>query len=317
MLLISCLLAHAQFPLNDNPGDTLGIWNITTFDEPAEFITIGLSESNIWQIGHPQKVYFNSAYEGNKAIVTDTLNPYPLSNYSYFDLVIGNFNYNAYWFPYSALIDFRHKFDSDTLRDGGYITVSWDKGQTWENVIYNTIPMQNGIITINQNLYTEQDTLFNGEKGFSGRSNGWVHSSFGWEGILVKKKMEFPPDTAIVRFNFISDNNHNPREGWMIDQIRLFSVELNGGLSNDETGGPTITVLGNPIRESLVISLDKPYASVFCEICAVDGRKVKTINFSNKREYRLNREGIANGIYLLKITIDKNYIETKKLLLVD
>jgi len=309
--------ACAQSPFNDSPGDTLGIWNITTFDEPAEYINIGSNSSNIWQIGAPQKVFFNSAYLGNNAIITDTLNPYPALNYSYFDLYIGNFNYNTYWYPYSTLIDFRHKFDTDSLLDGGYITVSWDKGLTWENVIYNTIPWQNGIINVNQNLYSDQDTLFNGEHGFSGRSDGWIHSSFGWEGITVKKSMEFPPDTAIVRFNFISDNNNTSREGWMIDQIRLFSVELNGGLDNNGPGSAIITVSGNPFHESVVIHFNKPYGSNLGELFAIDGRKVRTIDFSNESEYRLYRDGLKNGLYLLKVTIDKTFTLSKKLWLAD
>lgn len=313
LILVTC--ACAQSPFNDSPGDTLGIWSITSFEEPAEYISIGSSSTNIWQIGHPQKAFLNSAYSGDNAIITDTLNPYPASNYSYFDLYLGNFNFNEYWFPWSTYIDFRHKIDSDSLHDGGYITISWDKGQSWENILNNSTTWQYGIASGYEGLYSELDTLFNGEHGFSGRSNGWLHTTIYWHGILVKKGLEFPPDTAILRFNFISDNNDNPREGWMIDDIRLFSIELNGGLDNQSPLQNGISISGNPITESATIHFETPFSSAYGMLYNSNGQEVREMNFSGKQEYILKKDGLNNGLYLLKIFTDGSLRETIKVII--
>ena len=85
-----------------------------TFEKPCQYLEIGNSANNIWQIGVPQKTFFNSSYSLPNAIVTDTLNNYPINNYSYFDLYIGEFNFPYY---YSQMcFEMKHKFDTDTLQ---------------------------------------------------------------------------------------------------------------------------------------------------------------------------------------------------------
>jgi hypothetical protein len=313
----SNLLAQAQFPLIDHIDDTLGIWCTIGFEEPSAYISIGPGTSNLWQVGHPQKAYFNSAYLGSNAIITDTINFYPALNYSYFDLYIGNFNFDGYWFPWSASIEFRHKFDTDSLHDGGYISISWDKGQTWQNVIFDTIPWQHAFIIYNQGLYTELDTLYNGEHGFSGRSNGWIHSCITYQQIIAKSSMEFPPDTAILRFNFISDNNHNPHDGWMIDYIRLFSLALDGGIDEGNQGRSCVSIATNPFKGSTLIHLDKPYKSAKGELFTLDGRLIRKMDLSNKEEFLFERNNLKSGLYLLKVNLHGIGIVTRKLMLID
>ena len=46
------------------------------------------SASNIWQIGKPQKIIFDSASTVPNAIVTDTINFYPINNISRFGIKI-------------------------------------------------------------------------------------------------------------------------------------------------------------------------------------------------------------------------------------
>lgn len=104
-------------------------WDTIGFEENYEYIKIDTSSSNIWQIGFPNKTYLDSSYSGENAIVTDISNSYASDNHSYFDLYVGDFNYSDYY-PWDIFIEFKHKFDTDTLKDGGYITVSYDNGNT-------------------------------------------------------------------------------------------------------------------------------------------------------------------------------------------
>ena len=245
------------------PGDTIGTPYEINFDTGYYYINIDTNSSNLWQIGVPQKVFFNSSYTFPKAIVTDTLNNYPINNSSFFDLYIGNFITPYLFYPYDIFFDFWHKFDTDTLKDGCYITVSWDKGLTWTNIINDTIYGQYFGGTTpgywNTYLYSLTDTLYNGEYGFLGKSNGWVHTSFAW--LVFPVKLDFPPDTMILRFNFISDSINNNKEGWMIDRIRMFSIDLGGGIHSLLSDNNIATIYPNPFNNNTEISLNKIYVS--------------------------------------------------------
>src|ERR1041384_4098256 len=51
-------------------------------------IMLDTSSTNIWQIGRPQKIIFDSAATFPNALVTDTINNYPDSNVSRFTFKI-------------------------------------------------------------------------------------------------------------------------------------------------------------------------------------------------------------------------------------
>jgi hypothetical protein len=316
ILWLATFISVGQPPWKDNPGDTLGIWNVYTFEEPTECIHIG-TPANLWQIGHPQKTFFNAAWSADRAIVTDTLNPYPTSSHAWFDLYLGGFNFNQYYYPWSTFIDFRHKFDSDSLHDGGYITISWDKGLTWMNAISDTVPMSHAFMNLSWNIYSPADTLYNGEPGFSGRSAGWIQTGLSWNEIHVKKTLEFPPDTLIVRFNFISDNDHHPREGWMIDDIRLYSLELWGSIEENNSGNPALKLGPNPFSDYTFIMLEKAFDEATGVISDLNGRILRTIDLSGISRFRLNRGDLVPGTYLIRINLGNSVHLSRKLLIFD
>jgi len=115
------------------PGDTLFIETIT-FEYSYPYLEVDTSNQNIWQIGTPNKAFFDSAYSAKNAIITDTVNYYPIDNISYFDLLIGAFNFNDLY-PWNIYVGIKHKYDTDTLKDGGFITISYDNRTTWMNII--------------------------------------------------------------------------------------------------------------------------------------------------------------------------------------
>ncbi|MEI6436593.1 MAG: T9SS type A sorting domain-containing protein [Bacteroidota bacterium] len=307
VLLVSAISLFAQVPESKWVGDTLGPWSVISFEEPTDYIQINPSAQNIWQIGAPQKTFFNQAFTIPNTIVTDSQSFYPVNNQSSFDLYIGDFNSNGYY--YNLFIDFRHKFDTDTLQDGGFITVSWDHGQTWSNIRHDSLSLQYFFCSPtrpfyfygNTSLYDETALLCNGEPGFSGNSGGWVHSCMAWYDLPVKKASSFPPDTMILRFNFISDNINNNKEGWMIDQIRLFSIDLGSGF-NELSGNSIITKVNpNPIISKAQVTLQKEYDDVEFSILDIAGRTVSSGKPGTCRNFSFFRESLKTGIYFLKI----------------
>ena len=315
LFFLNFLIGVSQGQNKANVGDTIGIWQVINFDSTYNFIHIDTSSQNLWQVGAPQKTYFNSAYSPSKAIVTDTVTDYPVNNHSYFDLYIGTFNNPMY--TWDIYIDFWHKYNTDTLKDGGYISVSWDKGLTWMNIIkdsvYGNVSPGTTWSGSSLNLYTTNDTLYNGEYGFSGKSNGWVHSCMAWD--VIPCKFNFPPDTMIVRFNFISDSINNPKEGWMIDNIRLFSIDLGGGIHDLLNNNNTVNVFPNPFNKSTEISFDKNYERINLEIYDMQGKFIGMKDYSNCNKVFFNRNELNDGLYLFKIKTDNNIIVTKRVMI--
>ncbi|MCX6268697.1 MAG: T9SS type A sorting domain-containing protein, partial [Bacteroidetes bacterium] len=265
---------------------------------------------NIWQIGTPHKQFFNQSYSVPNAMVTDTSNVYPTNNYSSFDLYIGSFNSNFSSF-YDLFIDFRQKFDSDTLRDGGYISISWDLGQSWMNILDDTLSLQYFYISPasnfgwwgNTNLYSASNTLFNGEKGFSGKSNGWVHSCMAWYDLPVKHPAGMAQDTTmILRFNFISDNIHNNREGWMIDDIRIFSIDLGSGINEKTTQVMQVHVTPNPFKTNAMVFLDQNYTNVEYQLMDMSGRILSEGKPGKCNEFEIRPDHFSAGLYMLKVS---------------
>ena len=67
-------------------------WDVIAFEAPYEYLGIDTSGTCIWQIATPHKTFFDSSCSTDQAIITDSLNSYPVNNYSFFDLKIGAFN---------------------------------------------------------------------------------------------------------------------------------------------------------------------------------------------------------------------------------
>ena len=291
------------------------VWDTISFEEPYEYIVIDISNQNIWQIGEPNKTFFDSAYSKNNAIVTDTTNCYPVNNYSYFDLKLGNFNFPDY-FGFDVCVEIKHKFNTDTLKDGGFITVSYDNGITWLNIIKDTTIMYQITPTYpyegSENLYSENDTLYNGELGFSGNSNGWITTLFSWYMLPCKDNMDFEGDTMIVRFNFISDSIGNNKEGWMIDNIKLYSFDLGGGLNNLKP--LNFRISPNPMTETTFIDLAN-YKELELSIIDIQGKTIRKKMYMNNQLIRINKYDLNPGIYFIKIITDDNLINVKKLII--
>jgi hypothetical protein len=320
LLVLSGLNVSAQGPSGDWVGDTIGIWTVISFEDPTTDIRIEPSPQNIWEIGVPQKTFFNQAYTVPNAIITGATGSYPAGNLSSFDLYIYAENTN-FFYPWAFFLDFRHKFDTDTLHDGGFISVSWDKGATFNNILTDTLSLLWNISPYvggwypygNTNLYDTTGVLANGEPGFSGHSGGWVQTSLAWYYIPVKDWFEVP-DTMILRFNFYSDDIPETREGWMIDQIRLFSIDLGSGTGDLAKSGHRAKIAPNPLITTTRVLLDKPYPMTRYRFTDLAGRMISEGMHEHCSAFVLQRNGIKPGIYLLTIWPGDNPAETHKVI---
>lgn len=307
------LFAIDVFP-QDNFFDPFTIYDTLKFESEYPYINVDTSENNIWQTGVPAKMYFDSAYSLKRAILTDSINPYPANNHSFFDLCIGEFNYASYW--YNIFIEFKHKFDTDTLKDGGYITVSYDMGKSWLNIIEDQPYGQYDGMTpkhVNKNLYSEDNLLFNNEKGFSGRSNGWISTGFAWFVLPVKNTVVSVSDTMIIRFNFISDSINTNKEGWIIDNICLYTGDIGGGVLNSGLS-EQIKVYPNPLKTDASIDLGDRYQYIDMEIIDSGGKIVSRLQYKETSKIDLDCRQLSSGAYYLNMNLNKRFFVSKKIL---
>ncbi|GIV29226.1 MAG: hypothetical protein KatS3mg028_0292 [Bacteroidia bacterium] len=159
-------------------------------------------------------------------------------------------------------------------------------------------------------------------KYIKGNSNGWIKSSYCWYWVLpVTKKAEniissptiMPPDTVLIRFKFVSNNNSNSNEGWMIDDI-ILDVAYPGSCSNiEQIEKQYISVFPNPTQNVIYLQNIPEIQNACVEVTDITGK----IHFSENYRY-LNSQTLVilknidnDGMYFLNIYCDNNILRSK------
>lgn len=235
--------------------------------------------NNLWQIGIPSKTIFNSAYSAPLALVTDTLNAYPIGNMSFFEFVVYTDDYTE--------ISFWHRFNTDSLADGGVIEVSTDGSSTWMNII-DALQMEPWRFTSLNNFYSSSNTIAsNGNKpGFTGNSE-WIKSTIVGRGLLFVR----------FRFTFTSDSTNTNKDGWMLDGFDFTCI----GTGINEIGlNSPIRISPNPTSNFISINTDN---SLRIELVAIKDFVGKTVLTTDKTSIDLS--SFAPGLYFIEIRTDK------------
>lgn len=269
-----------------------GTWPLDSCDfEQCSWVVPGdEGADSLWAFGTPQKVLFDSAYSGSLCWVTDTLQAYGDGRDDYFTVLLPVES------QINLLVSFWHRFDSDTLHDGGIVEVSFDKGTTYQNY-YETF---DEVVFPNtyENMYQESDTLFDGRAGFSGRSDGWVYSRIQWIWALPLKSM---PDSIYLRFRFVSDSVGNTGDGWIIDNMDIQFVDFPGSIA-DADQRIVLEVAPNPVVDEARVRFDaKPGETYSLQLVDLSGRNLlqQEVQYG---EAHINLTSLPAGQYWLLLT---------------
>lgn len=125
------------------------------FEKPCDYLYIDSSSTNLWQIGIPDKTIFDSAYSKPYAMITDTINNYTLNNHSNF---IVKLEPESIEFNGNTIINFWHKFDTDSINDLVQSRFPMMKGMTGkyyiriQHLIFITIGVDQNRATIQQRV---------------------------------------------------------------------------------------------------------------------------------------------------------------------
>jgi len=283
-------------------GDKNYLWDSIQFTEPREYLFLDTSSANLWQIGEPAKLYFDSAFSAKRAIVTDTLVAYPPNASSYFELVLPIIEFEGIG---GAGVIFSYKIDSDSLKDGGYITISFDMGNSWCNfaTYADSCYSPEAEITFTSQEPLAFDLLHNGELGFSGRSLVWNKIEFGWIIYGVKSANSgLRADTMLVRFHFASDSIDNPKDGWMIDDIFIYGRERPGGLNHYL--GNQLSLYPNPSTGEFSFKLQQSYSQVRARLYHATGQQVAEQICTFCSSIQFDKPHLSKGLYWLAVDLD-------------
>ena len=238
----------------------------------------------IWQVGHPNKIVFDSAHSIPNAIVTDTLNPVPPNDTSIFYL-----RHLKAQIPWHVLaLHFWYQMNCNST-DRGIIEVSPDSAHhVWINLLTQDT-------TYNFHWWTAKPTL-------TGSTIGWKSFDLELMDAYYTIGSYHLADTILFRFTYITDSTNTPRDGWMIDDFRI--EDWMEGIPEIQNGN-LISVYPNPTADHLTIQRTK----------SSDKQTVQILNYTGQILYEnqnfvgetIDTRQLDNGVYLLKYSDTKSF----------
>jgi hypothetical protein len=273
---------HAQFVTQYFDGAD------TVFNNSVNVEIDTAGGNNIWQIGPPQKAYFDSAASQPNVIVTDTINYYPPDNVSTFTCKI--LNQFGSWGIYA--LQWSQMLDMDPGKDGGIVEFTRDYGQTWENIFNNPY-----VYNFYGYMWANADTIDSLVYAFSGRDtlwrDIWLCFDISWMTTL--------PDTIEFRFTFKSDSVGTDYEGWMIDNFISHPTFVHTVKENDLPD--YVNLFPNPASKLVTIELQKQKDFHIIERMELVNSEGKTVKqWKNLPvKFWFDTTAFSDGLYYLNI----------------
>lgn len=261
-----------------------------TSGNPELVVQLDTSQSNIWQIGPPQKFKFYAPFSAPNVLVTDTLLPYPTNVHSAF-----HYSVSHEWSWSIAAIRWMQKLDMMPEHAFGKIEFSVDS-INWINgfdspYVYNFYGFEE------ENRVTMPD----GQLAFGGRDTTWKEIWFCFDGTWLDYQ-----DTLLMRYTFISDSivpppSQSGYDGWMIDNLIASPTSIH-------TVGETVqesylAVSPNPATDRLYIQLQKINGLHYIESIQLfggSGRIVQEHGMCPNKFY-LDISSVPPGMYTLHV----------------
>jgi hypothetical protein len=305
-ILFLFLISYAL--INDSVAQSFQT-DIEDFEDNISPYLIIDSSSSSWQIGHANKGSFIDTALASRSIVTDTINPYPINEASYF---IIKFNYKVLNNDAPVLMDFsfKHRYNTDSLHDFGRIEISYDEGSNWyQMATYEPTWLSGTSTTSGQwgGMSNIGDTI-----AIRGNSNGWRSAIYFWDLCFAMK-----PDTGVInvyltnnlliRFSFFSDSIPDNKEGWEIDDIKLYKhFETCSGINEIDKDKPKIAPI--PADNMLQIEFANTQMCGNLNLYNAIGNMVYQCPIINGSAL-LNTTALPNGMYYL---LSENKINRQK-----
>lgn len=292
--------------------------DLVSFEIPSLEIVIDTAGGNLWQIGEPQKTFFNSAFAGTKAILTDTVNYYPANDTSAFIYIIRN----PYTQTCETCMEFWHKYDMDTAGDAGIIDASYDGGNSWLLLkdTFNFPGWSPAFFMWQYDYYLSTGLTTPHQLITSGTSDGWIKSLICWNWWIPVKTDTIiaNPDSLMIRFTFISDSVIKNKEGWMIDEIVIYSAGWSNcsGIEENSNKEP-VSVFPNPFSSQTTLQTTTLLNHATLKVYNTFGQLVTQLNNLSGQTITLYRDNLPAGLYYILLTENNRTIASEKLVISD
>jgi hypothetical protein len=258
------------------------------FDDPGQLFRVIIDTvnypNNVWQIGEPQKTHFNAAYSLPNATVTDLNKPYPANDTSVF--MIKHISQGGFFYYHTSILSGYYKVDADTLNDYGLIEFSPDNGETWIDLVNDTI-------------YNQYYYWYTPKPVLTGRTYEWTHFYVNIAELGLVFDIDFY-DTLLYRFSFISDQQLEHREGLIFDDLHF--EDWWEGISENEVQHFKSTAYPVPSSTFLNIEFENQHHQAFDLLIynAVGQTVFSKFNFS-ENSCSIDLNDFDNGIYYYKL----------------
>ena len=271
------------------PGDSL----YTFFDDASDNLQLdSVYPEGCWQVGIPSKQVFTSAYSPGRALVTDTLLPYPDSTtcYAEFTLISTDPNFLGRSVFFQQRLDMSQ---TDTACVEVYIpwAAEWVRyGTNWD-----------------EGAFVDGMGLSNDGSGYA-----WSDTSTAWQEVWLESPCmgvfagheetdaRWYESEMRIRFVFKSQANTDGRDGWMIDNVRAGVSLCSGGVA--EGSIPGFTVFPSPADNHITLEQKESTGkSTMVEMHRSDGKLAKRQLWPGTRTTTFGTADLPSGMYVLRV----------------
>ncbi|MBN2273658.1 MAG: T9SS type A sorting domain-containing protein [Bacteroidales bacterium] len=292
-LLFYAVAVNAQQPicLGNMAGGDLD------FEETSQYNYIVIDTNHVWFIAKAEKqILFANTPNNKHSLITDTSGYYKNNIRSSVKFKL------CFSWAEDYTIMFWHKYDFEKNKDGGIIETSHDNGVTWQNILYDTLIMNN--VKLTGGLYSNSDIIgsYGNQPGYTGRQP--EDKSVRIEFYAREYMLE---DTMLLRFTISTDSNDAQNEGWMLDDFSFF-------------GGETaIEYHINEIKTLIYPNPANKYIKIENEPNRVNEVKVISLTGETMLEQKgdnisvLNIESLSAGLYIVVSMNERNDYNVSKL----
>ena len=287
------------------------------FDEgPCNYL-IEPDSANVWEVAPPAKAFFGEAYSPYAALLTDAANPYPVNRNDYAQF---NIPQSLGFLSFDIWIDFWHKYQFDSLNDGGYIAVAFDTS-IYKNIVDWTEGPEGIILSeiyMSGAYYSTTDTFGIGEHGFTGTESGWKYTriffQFDLPARLAVNRLNGSvcPDTVHLRFYLQSDSIDGGEAGWIIDNL-VIGGDYESEIKNHEQP-LVLKTYPNPARDEVYFYIPGNYNKTLpYQLINTQGTIMKSGNdlgCDYGGNGKMDISDLPPGIYLFRISADDEYCAT-------
>jgi hypothetical protein len=270
--------------------------------------------NNIWQVCFPNKGIWTDGGSQpsadtfpSKALLTDSVNSYPNNNVSELEFHVVKPQWatilNLCWSHLTYR--FKYKCDTDTLKDGLLIYVSFDGGNSFENALDTTLvkSLPNAPDIINYTSAYNNMSLLGDSFGLTGSnvnfSNGWglFDLDYVWD-----NQNSHLVDYAILRLTFKSDSINSNKLGFMIDAVSISVTDECFVSVENSIYQYSVKLYPNPISEASILEFSNPNCEDYkLEIVDVNGKSAYESE-TNNQNFNIGSIELTKGIYYYRLS---------------